>query len=61
MNKLVLCVELFVAALPVAVGFVDGLWLRLPIFLVQVISAIQKTQERVLVGRLCSYQKVKLI
>lgn len=48
MNKLVLCVKLLVAAFPATVSFVDSLWLRFPILFVQVISAIQQTQERVL-------------
>lgn len=48
MNKLVLCVKLLVAALPVAVCFIYGLLFRLPVLFVQVISAIQQTQERVL-------------
>lgn len=48
MNELVLCVKLLVAALPVAVCFVYGLLFRLPVLFVQVISAIQQTQERVL-------------
>lgn len=48
MNQLILCVKLLAAILPVAVCFIDGLWFRLPILLIQVISAIQKTQERVL-------------
>lgn len=48
MNKLVLCVKLLVAALPVAVCFIYGLLFRLTVFFVQVISAIQQTQEWVL-------------
>jgi len=41
MNELVLRVKFLAAALPVTVGFIDGLWFRLPVILVQVISAIQ--------------------
>lgn len=48
MNQLVLCVKLLVAALPVAVGFIDGLLFGLPVLLIQIVSAIQETQERVL-------------
>lgn len=49
MNQLVLGVKFLVAALPVAVGFIDGLLFRLPILLIQIVSAIQETQERVLI------------
>lgn len=48
MDELVLCVKFLVAALPATVGFIDGLWFWFPILLVQVVSAVQKTQKRVL-------------
>lgn len=57
MNQLVLCVKFLVAALPVAVGFIDGLLFRLSILFVQVISAIQQTQERVLMKHMDTDQK----
>lgn len=55
MNQLVLCVKLLVAALPVAVGFIYGLLFGLPVLLIQVISAIQETQERVLIRHIRAF------
>lgn len=52
MNQLVLRVKLLVAALPVAVGFIDGLLFGLPVLLIQVVSAVQETQERVLIKQI---------
>lgn len=41
MNKLVLGIILFGAAIPVAVGFIDGLWLLFALIFIQIFTQVQ--------------------
>lgn len=41
MNELVLGIVLFGAAIPVAVGFIDGLWLLFTLIFIQIFTQVQ--------------------